>query len=182
MILKGENNMINNVEIIAFCPQILSLKNQVIISYIEKSHNLRSNNSSIIKPVYKKTRDWIFVEENRLKIKIFKSGIVEIKENSIESNILNHFSYLSDIAQKVSKDLFHSQAIFDISIFLNGKDDLFDKKCGIFKKDDILSISSTLQDDIYCELRKESSGYWIFIRGIKNANDVPKLFQSILSL
>jgi len=179
MILKGENNMINNIEIIALCPRILSLKNQAIISYIENFQS--SNKSSSIRPVYKKTRDWVVSERDRLKIKIFNSGIVEIKENSIESDVINQFTYLSNIARNVSKDLFHSEVIYDISIFFSGKDELIDKKCDIFKKDDILSISSTLQDDIYCELRKEGTGYWIFIRGIKNANDMTKLFQSILS-
>lgn len=182
MILKGENNMINKVEIIALCPRILSLKNHEIISYIKNFQNLNSNKSYLKSPVYKKAREWVATEKDRLKIKIFNSGIIEIKDNSIESDIINQFSYLSNIAQNVSKNLFHSEVIYDISIFFSGKDDLIDKKWGIFKKDAILSISSTLQDDIFCELRKENTGYWIFVRGIKNADDVPKLFQSILSL
>jgi len=179
-ILDGEKNMVNKVKIIAFCPKILSLKDREIFLYFENLQNIFSNQSLLKNLAIKKAKERVVAEKDNIKIKIFNTGIFEIKTHSNDSEFMNQFSDLSDIAQNVSANLFYSNVIYDISIFLS-KHLLDEKRWGILKREEILSVSSALNNDLLFKMKKEEDGYWISIYGIKNPNDAPNIFRSILS-
>lgn len=172
--------MIKKIEIVALCPRILSLENREITSYLKNHLDTINEQLTLEKYVYKKERDWVTAEKYKIKIKIFKSGIIEIKKRFIEQDPIAQLSCLTNIAQNVSINLFRSEVIYDISIYFD-KGFLIDNDYLIYELKNYNSISSTLKNNIPYTIIKEEEGYRIVVKGIREANDMPKIFQSIIS-
>ncbi len=168
------------IEIIALCPRILSLKKSDITSYLENNLKIVPNNSSYEDLDYKKVEDWLIGETNKLKIKIFTCGIVQIRNNISGHDLNAQLSFLSEIVQDVSVNLFHSEVIFDISINYCMAD-YENRNRMVMEMMDYISVSSKFNDNILYELKKDDNEYQITIKNIMRAKDLSNIFQSIIS-
>lgn len=166
----------NKIEIMAFCPKLLSLKNREITSYL-KDYIYKSPDNGISKDIkFKNGNDWFIAETKLITIKIFKTGILEIKSVPSEHNL----EKLLKIAENISINLFQSEIIYDFSIYNSNDDVLTKRDYDMFKDNDIKSFSF-FKGGIFFDIRREIVGYRINVKGIKKVSDIPIICKAITS-
>ena len=170
--------IMNHVEILALCPRILSVKSSDISSYLENYLKTEYNEAYYGESIFGEKKDYLTAENNKIKIKIFKSGIAQLKNVHPAPKIIDQVLYLSKMAENISLNLFHSEVLFDISIKYSWVDCHYRNK-RIMEILDFKSISGIINDTISYELRKDESICQIKIKGIETINDIPKIIKSI---
>lgn len=169
MKLRGVYKMHDKIEIMAFSPKILSLTDDKIFSYFKENRN------------YIKSNEWItFDDFNRKSVKISKTGIAETKEFFEGGNLKNRLSELSNKTQKIALELFHTKAIYDVFIHQNLNINLDFLKMND-SSDKIESISFSIENNIYVDIKKVNVGYWIIMKGISDIKHIIALYTAIIN-
>ncbi len=163
--------MHNKVKVMAISSKILTLGDSEICSYF------RDKNVDSIK-----SDKWIsFDNIDGTNIKISKTGIVETKELFDDKNIKEKLTKLADITRNIASNLFSTKVIYDVFIHqnLNIGMDIFKKAAKHGEK--IESISCTLKNKVYVEIKKKEIGYWIILKGIEDIEDIKTVYDALAS-
>lgn len=163
--------MLNKVEIIAFSPKILTLGDDAIFSYFKDK-----------KADYSKSDKWIFFDDkDGIKIKILKTGIVEIIEFIEGRNIKQKLIELANVTRNIAYNLFYSKAIYDVFINLNKNINLNIIRNFVKNDEKVESISFTLKNKTQVKIKATTTGYCIIIKGIDDIEDIMIIYDALIN-
>ena len=154
----------------AISPEILSLQDQEIAKQVDNKYKHIS-----------KSGGWTYLEDEvGTKTKISKSGIVKTKRMFSDFKTKDELEKISKDLKVMSTSLFGVNPVYNVFILHEPEvcNKLFEKVRSDRK---ITSISFTLKEDIYVELKLDSYECRINMIGVSDTSDIIDIYNGIIS-